>query len=312
MQNSARIFVAGGQTLTGAALLRRLRAHGYTALCGGADAEPDLTDRIAVQSFFARYKPQFVFHAGGQSGGIAANVRMPAELMLDNLLASVHVIQAASDHGVQKLLYLASSCCYPRACPQPIREEYLLTGPLEPTNEAYAVAKLAGVNLCQAFRRQHGCDFIVGIPANPFGLDDDFLSDDSHVIPALIRNMHEAKTQGREVIEVWGTGSPRRDFIFADDLADACLLVMQSYSTDEPINLSGGSEISIGDLAEAVRRVVDFPGRLAFDPSHPDGMPRKVLDGSKLLQLGWRPASTLVEALAMTYQGYLERPAIAR
>jgi GDP-L-fucose synthase len=305
MDQQSRIYVAGGRSLIGAALLRRLAEQGYANLCGGPAEEPDCSDAAAVADFFARHRPQYVFHAGGASGGIAANIRLPADLMLDNLQSSLHVIQAAHIGRVQKLLYLASSCCYPRLCPQPMREDSLLSGPLEPTNQAYALAKLAGMALCQAYRRQYGDDFIVGIPANAFGIEDDFSADDSHVIGALIGKMHEAKMQGREAVTLWGTGTPLREFVFADDLADACILVMRSYSDEAPINLGGGNEISIGDLAEMIRCVVGFSGKLAFDPSQPDGMPRKSLDASKMSQLGWRPRVSLLDALAQTYQSYL-------
>ena len=251
-------------------------------------------------------RPEYVFFAAGKSGGIGANVHFPADLMLDNLLSAAHVIDAAHRHGVRKLLYLASSCSYPKLCPQPMRVADLLSGPPEPTNEAYAVAKLAGIKLCQAYRRQYRDDFIVGIPANAFGPGDDFSLENSHVIAALIRKMHAAAQRGDERMEVWGTGSARREFIFADDLADACTHVMCGYSEDDPINLGGGPVLSIGELAEIVRRVVGFAGRLEFDPSKPDGMPMKGLESSRLASLGWQPQVGFADALGITYQWYLE------
>jgi GDP-L-fucose synthase len=230
--------------------------------------------------------------------------------MYDNLLAAAHVIHAAHVHAVRKLLYLASSCSYPRLCPQPMSEDLLLSGPLEPTNEPYALAKLAGWQLCLAYRRQHGDDFIVGIPANAYGIGDDFGPEDSHVIGALIRRAHEAKVQRQPTLTVWGTGTPRREFLFADDLADACLFVLRRYSDDAAINLAGGTELSIREVAAAVCRVVGYTGTLEFDANRPDGMPRKVLDASRLAALGWRPRVPLEEGLAATYRSFLEVGAI--
>jgi GDP-L-fucose synthase len=307
MEKNSIIFVAGGATLIGQALLRRLEQQGYTQLHGYPGEEPRLTDAAAVEAFFARLRPQYVFHAGGRSGGIVANTRYPAELIYDNLLSSTHVIAAAHAHNVRKMLYLASSCTYPRLCAQPMREAELWSGPLEPTNAAYAVAKLAAVQLCQAYRQQYGADFVAGIPANAFGAEDDFSADDSHVIGALLRRFHEAKGRGDATVTVWGSGSPRREFIFADDLAEACICVMQNYCDPAPINLGSGCDVSIAELAEMVRQVVGFRGKLEFDPSKPDGMPRKTLDGRKLSALGWRPRVALPDALAQTYQGYLRK-----
>ena len=230
----------------------------------------------------------------------------PADLMQDNLLSSTHVIGSAHRHGVRKLLYLASSCSYPKLCPQPMRVADLMSGPVEPTNEAYAVAKLAGIKLCQAYRRQYRHDFIVGIPANVFGPGDDFSLENSHVIAALIRKMHEASLRGDDRVEVWGSGSARREFLFADDLANACIQVMLDYSHEEPINLGGGPVLSVGELAEIIRRVVGFAGRLEFDPSKPDGMPMKGLESSRLERLGWRPQVGFEDALGITYQWYLD------
>lgn len=305
MEKQARIYVAGGQTFIGAAILRELERQGYVNIVGGLGAEPELTDAAQVDAFFARTAPEYVFLAAGRSGGIRANQKYPAELMLDNLLVECHVIHSAYRYKVKKLLYLASSCSYPKHCPQPMQVESLLTGPLEPTNEAYAVAKIAGIKLCQAYRQQYGANFISGIPANAFGPGDDFSLEDSHVIAALIRKMHEAKEQGQEMIEIWGTGSPRREFIFADDLADACIFVMNKYGGAQPINLGCGSDMSMAELALAVKEVTGFQGQIHFDTSKPDGMPIKLLDSSELNALGWRPRVPFHSALQQTYEWFL-------
>jgi GDP-L-fucose synthase len=306
LRKDARIYVAGARTLVGAALLRQLRRQGYDPIAAVAGAEPDLTRPGEVHDFFRRFRPEYVFVAAGKTGGIAANQRYPAELIRDNLLVATSVIEAAHRYGVEKLLYLASSCSYPKHCPQPMRVEHLMTGPLEPTNAAYATAKLAGLQLCLAYRQQYGAPFVVGIPANPFGPGDDFHPEDGHVIGALLRRMHAAKEDGLPAVTIWGSGTPRRDFIYADDLADACLFVMDHHDRPEPINLAAGTDVSIRELAELVRDVVGYDGDLEFDRSRPDGMPVKVLDGTPLARLGWRPATPLRDALAATYQAYLE------
>jgi GDP-L-fucose synthase len=306
MQRNSKIYVAGGDTLIGAAIIRRLQHHGYTDLCNRTEAEVDLTTAPDVRAYFQRVRPEYVFFAAGRSGGIRANMNFPADLIQDNLLSSIHVVDSAHRHGVRKLLYLASSCSYPKLCPQPMRVADLMSGAVEPTNEAYAMAKLAGIKLCQAYRRQYGDDFIVGIPANAFGPGDDFSLENSHVVAALIRKMHEAVRRDDDRVEVWGTGSARREFIFADDLADACIHVMLNYCHEEPINLGGGLALSIGELARIIRRVVGFTGRLEFDPSKPDGMPMKGLESSRLEGLGWRPRVGFEDALSITYQWYLD------
>ena len=306
MKKDSRILVTGGETLIGAAIVGSLREEGYGGVIGGSGAEPDCADLPAVELLFSSEKPEYVFHAAGKTAGIAGNQRHPADLMYDNLLGAVHVIHAAFVHGTSKLLYLASSCSYPKQCPQPMKEEYLLTGPLEPTNEAYAVAKIAGIKLCQAYRQQHGANFVAGIPANAFGPGDDFSPEDSHVVAALLRRFHEAKVNRKEVVEIWGTGSPRREFIFTRDLADACIFVMNAYEGEHPINLGNGSDMSIGELARAVKAVSGFPGRIGFDTSKPDGMPVKVLDSGRLRELGWRPKTRFSDALRETYDWYVE------
>jgi len=309
MELHARIYVAGMGTLIGSALVRVLRHHGYVNLVGAAEGEPDLTDGAAVDAFFARARPEYVFMAGGPSGGIQANLRYPATFIRDNLLAETHVIHTAYRHRARKLLYLASSCCYPRECPQPMRVESLMTGRPESTSEAYAIAKLAGIGLCRAYAKQHGARFLSAIPADAFGPGDDFSPEDSHVVPALIRRMHEAKMAGMPDVDIWGTGRPRREFVYADDVADACLFVMLRYENPEPINLGAGAPLSIAEVAAVIREVVGYPGALRFDASRPDGMPVKVLDSSPLLELGWRPKTSLREALRMTYAWYLREHA---
>jgi GDP-L-fucose synthase len=301
MDLNASIFVAGGTTPIGRALLERLRADGHRRLVGVPPEEPDLTDAGRVAAFFAWARPQYVFLAAGKSGGIGVNQSRPADLMLDNLLVAANVIAEASRSGAAKLLYLASSCSYPRLAPQPMRPESLLTGPLEPTNEAYAVAKLAGLRLCQAYRRQCGAPFITAIPANSFGPFDDFNPESGHVIPALMRRMHEAKLRNDEAVVVWGTGQPVREFLYVRDLADACLFAMRHYDGEEPINLGSGSEKSIMETARLIAEVVGYRGRIVFDASRPDGMPRKALDAGMLFALGWKPATDFRAALEETY-----------
>ncbi|MEG4339896.1 GDP-L-fucose synthase [Microcoleus sp. D3_18_C2] len=305
MDKNANIYVAGGQTLIGAALLRQLEQQGYKHLAGLPPAEPDLTDREQVSDFFASNKPDYVFLAAGKSGGISANQKYPADLMLDNLLVVCNVIDSAHRCGVKKLLYLASSCSYPKHSPQPMQVESLMTGTLEPTNEAYAVAKIAGIKLCQAYCQQYGANFISGIPANAFGIGDDFSLEESHVIPALIRKMHEAKIADAEFVEIWGTGTPRREFILADDLADACLFIMDKYDEKKPINIGGGLDLSIKELAELIKDAVGYRGLLRFDTSKPDGMPLKALDSSKLSSMGWQPKTSFYAAVSLTYDWFL-------
>jgi GDP-L-fucose synthase len=301
------VFVAGGDTLIGAGLRRALEHQGARLL-----AEPeglDLTRPDQVQDFFAQYRPTQVYLAAGRSGGIAANQRFPAELMLDNLRVACNVLDAARRHGVTRLLNLGSSCSYPRDCAQPMAPEALMTGPLEPTNEAYATAKLSAMVLVRACRQQYGAPFISAIPANAFGPGDDFSPEESHVIAALIRRMTEAKAAGLAQVEIWGSGTPRREFIYVDDLAEACLVAMARYDGDLPINLGAGSDLSIRELAQAVRTAVGYRGRLVFNPARPDGMPRKCLDASAILALGWRPRVPFPEALDRTCGWFLENGA---
>lgn len=301
MDKDARIGVTGGETMIGAAILHELERQGYASV--------SKVDVASADGMFARLKPEYVFDAAGKSGGIQANVAYPADLMMDNLNAAIQVIGAAHRHGVRKLIYLASSCGYPRVCPQPMKEEYLFTGDPEPTSAAYATAKLAGIRLCQAYRLQYGANFIAAIPANAFGPGDDFSGEDSHVIAALIRRMDEAEANGESSVDVWGSGTPRREFIYVDDLADACIHAMQTYEGEAPINLGAGESMSIAELAEAVKTATGFQGEIVFDRSKPDGMPEKVLDTSKLGALGWRPRTPFLEALQTTCDWYRRRNA---
>jgi GDP-L-fucose synthase len=309
MNHTARVFVAGGDTLIGAALLDLLPERGFTHLIGVGPDEPRLTSAGDVDLFFADERPEYVFLVGGKSGGIGLNRTRPAELMLDNLRTTANVLDASHRYGVKKLLYLASSCAYPKHAAQPLRVEALATGPMEPTSEAYATAKLAGWKLCDAYRRQYGCRFVTGFPANAFGPHDDFGPDSGHVIPALIRRAHEAKERDEAVLMVWGTGTPRREFVFSRDLADACLFTMHHYGDDAPINLGVGADLSIADVARTVAEVVGYRGRLVFDTSKPDGAPLKALDSSELLALGWRPATEFRDAVAETYHWFLHHEA---
>ncbi len=306
MDANTRVFVAGGDTLIGAALLRQLDNRGFTNVVGRGEDEPDLRDAHAVETFFAETRPECVFLAAGRSGGIKCNQEHPAQLMLDNLLVQTNVVKAAHEAGVQDLLYLASSCSYPKHTEQPMRVESLFTDKLEPTNEAYATAKLAGLVLCQAYSREYGRRYLQCIPANAFGIEDDFTPEGGHVIPALFARMHAAKEEGADHIDIWGTGKPRREFLFADDIADACLFLVDNHSdATAPVNVGGGDDLSIAEVAEAIKMVVGFPGELRFDTSKPDGMPLKALESSQLLSLGWQPRTPFAVALSETYDSFL-------
>jgi len=306
VDSTDRIYVAGRETLIGKALLRQLRAGGYVNVIDTGSTEADLTDGPKVEAYFAATRPEYVFLAAGKSGGIGANQKYPAELMLDNLLIQCQIIRNAHRHGSRKLLYFASSCSYPRFCAQPMQVRSLMTGPLEPTSEAYATAKIAGIKLCQAYRQQYGADMISAISGDVFGPDDDFDLEDSHVIAALMRRMHQAKMAGAQSVEVWGSGSPRREFIAADDVADAAIFLMQHYTGPMPINVGSGFDVTIRSLAELVKEVVGFEGELQFDRTKPDGMALKALDSSELRALGWRPKTSLRAGLEETYRWFVE------
>lgn len=307
MDKHAAIFVAGSDTLIGSAIVRQLERQGYGRLVGVKADVPDLTNPAEVDAFFESQRPQFVFHAAGRSGGIGANRRFPADLCFDNLAGTANLLNAAYRSGVRRLLYLGASCCYPRRCPQPMRVESLGTGPLEETSEAYASAKLAGIALARAYRRQHGVEFLVGIPANAFGIGDHADTSNAHVVPALMTRMHEAKLAGQPSVSVWGTGRARREFVFADDLADACIFVMRHETPPEVFNLGSGEDISIRDLAETVRKVVGYEGRLEFDATKHDGAPAKSLDSTALAELGWRATTSLEDGLSLTYRWFADQ-----
>ncbi|HET8611544.1 MAG TPA: GDP-L-fucose synthase [Sphingomonas sp.] len=298
-----RVFVAGHRGMVGSAIARRLAREGCTILTAGR-AELDLKDQAAVRGWFDRERPDAVFLAAAKVGGILANDSFPADFLYDNLMIEANVIEAAHRTDVAKLLFLGSSCIYPKFAEQPIREEALLTGPLEPTNEWYAVAKIAGIKLCQAYRRQHGRDFIAAMPTNLYGPGDNFDLKSSHVLPALIRKAHEAKEAGAATIEIWGTGAPRREFLHVDDLADACVFLMEHYSGDEHVNVGSGSDISILELTELVNRVVGFTGAVTRDTSKPDGTPRKLMDSGRIAAMGWTSSIPLEEGIADAYAAF--------
>jgi GDP-L-fucose synthase len=305
MEKKTSIYVAGKYGLIRDAICGRLERAGYEKILGRQGSGPQLTDARAVEAFFAQATPEYVFLVGGKSGGIGSNQKLPAELMLDNLLVDCHVIENARRFGVRKLLYLASSCTYPKFSDQPMRVEFLMTGKLEPTNDAYAIAKLAGIYLCQAYRRQYQANFVVAIPANAFGPGDNFSEEDSHVVGALVRRMHQAKISGQPHVAIWGTGSPRREIIYSEDLADACVFIMDNYEEKEPINAGVGHDWSIRELAELIKEVAGYSGELRFDATKPDGMPAKLLDSSALHSMGWKPRMSIRESLAATYTWFL-------
>jgi len=302
------VFVAGHKGLVGSAICRRLRADGVEPVIA-ARGELDLTRQADVEVWFADHSIEQVYLAAAKVGGIHANDAYPAEFIRDNLAIQTNVIHAAWKSGVRKLLFLGSSCVYPRLAEQPMREDSLLTGPLEPTNEWYAVAKMAGIKMCQAYRKQYGFDAIASMPTNLYGPGDDFDLENSHVLPALLRKFDEAKAAGAEKVTVWGTGKPRREFLHVDDLADACVYLMRNYSAAEIVNVGWGRDISIAELAELIRKIVGFEGAIVFDASRPDGTPRKLLDTAKLTALGWQPSVSLEAGIRATYAWYRENPA---
>ena len=298
-----RVYVAGHRGMVGSAVVRRLAQENCTVLTA-TRAEADLVDQAAVRTWFAREKPEVVVIAAAKVGGILANDSFPAEFLYENLMIEANVIEAARQHGVEKLLFLGSSCIYPKFADQPIVEEALLTGPLEPTNEWYAVAKIAGIKLCQAYRRQYGCDYISAMPTNLYGPGDNFDLSSSHVMPALIRKAHEAKLAGAGSITIWGTGTPRREFLHVDDLADACVFLLKTYSDQGHVNVGSGTDIPIRDLAELVCEIVGFPGGIVCDTTKPDGTPRKLMSGDLIAGLGWQPKIALREGIGAVYELY--------
>ena len=312
MEHNSRIFVAGQRGLAGSAILRRLKRGGYRNVLHADRSVLDLRNQAAVEDFFAREKPEYVFLAAGRVGGILANSVYPAEFIRDNLLIETNTIHSAWRTGVRKLLFLGSSCIYPKFAQQPIREEYLLTSELEATNQWYAVAKIAGIKLCQAYREQYGFNAISLMPTNLYGPGDNFDLENSHVLPALIRKFHQALVNQDDEVEIWGTGSPRREFLHVDDLADAATFLMLHYDSQEIVNVGTGEDITIRELAEMIQRVSGFSGQLAFDTSKPDGTPRKLLDVSKISALGWRASIPLEEGIRETFCWYLRRHAATR
>jgi len=306
MNKSDRVFVAGHRGLVGSAIVRKLTGEGYTNLLVRSHDQLDLRRQDAVESFFAEEKPAYVFLAAARVGGIVANDTYRGEFIHDNLLIQTNIIDAAYRNGTQKLVFLGSSCIYPKLAPQPIKEEYLLTGPLEPTNSAYAIAKIAGIEMIDAYRRQYGFRAVAVMPTNLYGPNDSFDLERSHVLPALIRRFHEAKERGAPEVVLWGTGTPRREFLHVDDFADACVFVMGRYDESRILNVGVGEDVTVRELAELVRDVVGYEGDIRFDAVHPDGTPRKLLDVARLHALGWRARIPLGEGVKATYRWYLE------
>ena len=305
MKTTSKIYIAGHRGLVGSAIARRLASYGFNNLVLKRSAELDLRNQAAVAAFFKKEQPEYVFLAAAKVGGILANNDYPADFIYDNLMIQSNIIHHSYRNGVKKLLFLGSSCIYPKFAPQPMKEEHLLDGKLEPTNEPYAIAKIAGIKTCQSYNRQYGTQFISVMPTNLYGPNDNFDLQSSHVLPALIRKFHEAKLAGKPAVEIWGTGSPKREFLHADDLADACVYLMQHYSDNEIVNIGVGEDIAIKDLALLIKDIVGFSGELTFDTSKPDGTPRKLLDVSKLNGLGWKAGISLRDGITQTYQWYL-------
>jgi GDP-L-fucose synthase len=307
MDENSRIYVAGHRGLVGSAIWRELQRQGFKNLIGRTRQEVNLMDTAAVQKIFAETKPEFIFYAAAKVGGIHANNTQPAAFLYENLQIQNNIIHTAYQSGTRKLLFLGSSCIYPKLAPQPLKEEYLLAGPLEPTNEWYAVAKIAGIKLCQAYRRQYGCNFISAMPTNMYGPNDNYDLQTSHVLPALIRKFHDAKINSAATVTCWGTGTPLREFLYADDLAGACVFLMQNYEEEQFINVGSGSEITIRELSELVKRLIGFSGEIVWDKSKPDGTPRKLMDSSRLFALGWKPKVNLETGIRLAYEDFLAR-----
>ncbi len=307
MDKHSRIYVAGHRGMVGSAIVRRLQQLGYTQLILRTRQELDLLDQAAVRQFFRIEQPEYVFVAAAKVGGILANNTYRAQFIYENLQIQNNIIHSAYESGVKKLLFLGSSCIYPKFAPQPMKEEHLLTGPLEPTNEPYAIAKIAGIKMCEAYWDQYGCRFISAMPTNLYGPNDNFDLETSHVLPALIRKFHEAKVHGKPYVEVWGTGKPRREFLHVDDLADACVFLMNHYEEKQFVNVGVGEDISIKELAELIRDIVGYSGELRWDTSKPDGTPRKLLDVSRMEALGWKAKISLEEGIRMTYEWFVNQ-----
>lgn len=307
MNKDSRIYVAGHRGMVGSAIYRKLERDGFTNLIAATSKELDLKDTIAVDKFFNRERPEFVFLAAAKVGGILSNNTYPADFLYDNLMIQNNVIEASFRYNVKKLLFLGSSCIYPKYAPQPIREDSLLSGYLEPTNEAYAIAKIAGIKLCQAYYKQHGRHFLSAMPTNLYGYGDNYHPQNSHVLPALLRRFHEAKEAGKEEVIIWGSGSPLREFMFADDLGDACVFLMENYDQPEIMNVGTGEEISILDLAHLIAKTVGYKGEIGFDKTKPDGTPRKLMDSTRLHSLGYKHKVSLKDGIRFTYEDFLSK-----
>lgn len=307
MEKDAKIYIAGHRGMVGSAIHRKLQAEGYNNFILRTSEEVDLRDQSQVAAFFTHAKPDYVFLAAAKVGGIVANNTYRAEFLYDNLQIQNNIIHNAYLNGVKKLMFLGSSCIYPKMAPQPLKEDYLLTGTLEPTNEPYAIAKIAGIKMCDAYRDQYGCNFISVMPTNLYGYNDNYHPQNSHVLPALIRRFHEAKEQGLPEVTIWGTGAPMREFLFADDLAEACFYLMQNYNEPGLVNIGSGVEISIKDLALLVKKVTGYQGEINFDTTKPDGTPRKLMDVSKLAEKGWQYHTELEQGIQLAYQDFLVR-----
>jgi len=307
MNNSSKIYIAGHTGMVGSSIHRNLVKKGYNNFLIATIDELDLTNQVAVNSFFNTHKPEYVFLAAAKVGGIYANNTYRAQFIYENLMIEANIIHASKQYEVKKLLFLGSSCIYPKNAAQPMKEEYLLTGTLEPTNESYAIAKITGLKMCDAYRNQYGCNFISVMPTNLYGINDNYHPENSHVLPALIRRFHEAKINNLEEVIVWGTGSPLREFMFADDLADACVFLMENHNESGWTNIGTADEVSISELASLVKEVVGFKGKLVFDTTKPNGTPRKLLDVSKLHSLGWKHKTTMKEGIAIAYEDFLKK-----
>ncbi|MDP1611565.1 MAG: GDP-L-fucose synthase [Sulfuritalea sp.] len=307
MEKNARIYVAGHRGMVGSALVRRLEQSGYNNILTRTRAELNLLSQAATEAFLRQEKPDFIFMAAAKVGGIHANNTLRADFIYENLMVEANLIHGASQAGVQRLCFLGSSCIYPRDCPQPIREEYLLTGPLEPTNEPYAIAKIAGIKLCESYNRQYGTQYFSVMPTNLYGPNDNYDLASSHALPALIRKAHDAKQRGDSELVVWGSGTPRREFLYVDDLADACVFLMERGASDGIYNVGCGDDVTIRELAETVMSVVGFTGRIVFDTSKPDGTPRKLLDVSRLREIGWQARILLRDGIALAHRDYIAR-----
>jgi len=309
MEKNAKIYIAGHRGMVGSAIFRKLQKEGYTNIVTRTSAELDLRVQQDVADFFASEKPDYVFLAAAKVGGIVANNTYRADFLYENLQIQNNIIHSAYINKVKKLMFLGSSCIYPKLAPQPLKEEYLLTGPLEPTNEPYAIAKIAGIKMCDAYRAQYGCNYISVMPTNLYGYNDNYHPENSHVLPALIRRFHEAKVQNLPDVTIWGTGSPKREFLFADDLAEACFYLMQNYDEEGLVNIGTGEDISIKDLALLVKDIIGYPGEIKFDTTRPDGTPRKLMDVSKLHSKGWKHTIELHEGIKLAYEDFLSHKA---